>query len=408
MNRLRKALGESVFAALGIAITMAQVVSDVPALGPPSTWVAQVAFTMALWFLLSLGPALFRSGAFTRAVCACLRFVLYKFIVYPIGGSGGIAIALLCVLVAEATLTLPSPADRILPLAFIALALVIPSEATAWDMPVRGFDPVQMALLAFVTLTLLVALWFYKAAILKASNQAALIDRLKKTGLNLIDTNIMLQERVVYQARQILTIERSRISRELHDTIGYTLMNILAMQKAAEALLEKDPERAREFIVKTMQQSERGLSETRAAIGSIRSHVEHEVTITEAVTELSRAFKNTHIHISTDLINSAPSYGRRVDKALSRFVQEAITNAIKHGNADEIIITFWRASEGVTVTVQDNGSGIQTKGKLIEGIGLRGMRERLGELGGWIQMGNDFGGFKIIAFVPDASYRTWM
>ena len=156
-----------------------------------------------------------------------------------------------------------------------------------------------------------------------------------------------------------------------------------------------------------MEQSERGLRDTRAAIGSLRSQESREATIAEVVTRLAKAFENTHIHISADLNNSAPSYGSGIDEALGRFVQEAITNAIKHGNADEITISFWRAPEGLTVSVRDNGSGVTGKRPSHEGIGITGMRERFGELGGAVEMGNAYGGFRISAFVPAAACREW-
>ncbi|MDP3178436.1 MAG: sensor histidine kinase [Spirochaetaceae bacterium] len=316
------------------------------------------------------------------------------------GGQEGIRIALFCALVAETVMILPSPSDILLPLAFLSFALLRFDGLTAWDKALSKPDPAQAASFALVPLMLIVALRLYKLVLAKASERGDLVDRLKRSSLDLIDTNIALQEQIVHQEARLLLIERSRISRELHDTIGYTLMNILAMQKAAGAIIGKDPERAREFILKTMEQSERGLRDTRAAIGSLRGHEYREATIAEAVTRLAKAFENTHIRISANLNNSAPTYGTEVDDALGHFVQEAITNAIKHGNADEIILSFWRTTEGVTVTVRDNGSGTKENAKPSEGIGLKGMRERFGALGGRIAMANAYSGFWISAFVP--------
>lgn len=401
-------LGGLLFSTAGLAVALAQLALDFPAFALPPRWLGQASFLMAAWMILSLAPALLRAGAFARVVYACLRFVLYELLAYPFGGLGGIPLALLCALTAEAALALEPPADRILPVAFIALSLVRPPEATAWDRAVQGFDPARSAILAFIPLALTVALWSFKSALAKASDQAALIGRLKRSGLDLIDTNIVLQEKIVHQEARLLEMERSRISRELHDTIGYTLMNILAMQKAATAILGRDPKKAREFIQKTMEQSELGLRETRAAIGSLRGMARREASIAEVVTRLAKAFENTHIRITADLNNSSPSYGSGVDEALGRFVQEAITNAIKHGNADEIFIGFWRSPEGVTVAVRDNGSGIPATAKSSEGLGLRGMRERLGELGGSVELGNAFGGFRITAFVPASACQVEM
>jgi signal transduction histidine kinase len=403
------ALNGCVFSAAGLAAALVQLAFAFPALGFPPRWMFQVLFLAAVWTALSLAHLVLRSGPFARIVYASFRFVVYEILVYPLGGAAsGIALTLLCALVSETVMTLNSPADIVFPIAFIALALIRPANATAWDRAVAPYAAAQALGLAFLPLMVVFALRFYKAALTRARRQKALIERLKRSGLDLIDTNILLQERIVHQEARLLEMERGRISRELHDTIGYTLMNILAMQKAAASILSRDPERAREFIAKTIEQSERGLHDTREAIGALRGRSEGKATIAEAVTRLAVAFDNTHIRIAADLNNSAPSYGPVVDDALGHFVQEAITNAIKHGNADDIVINFWRTGEGLTVSVRDNGTGLTGKARPVEGIGIRGMNERLGGLGGGVSMGNAFGGFRISAFVPSSAYREWV
>lgn len=400
-GRIRDAdLAGLVFAALGMAAAMIQLAFAFPSLGLPTRWLGQALVLALLWAALSVAPILMRAKGFGRLVFAVARFAVYELLAYPLGGAGGVCLALLCALVVEAVMVLSPPADLILPLLFLALALLRPRGATAWDLSLGAMSVPQALALVLPPLLLVVAFRLYRGALARSGEQRSLIERLKRSGLDLIDTNLVLQEKIIHQETRLLEVERSRISRELHDTIGYTLMNILAMQKAAGALMRKDPGRALEFIVKTMEQSERGLRDTRAAIGSLRGRTEREPTIAEVVTQLARAFENTHIRISADLNNSFPSYGPGVDEVLGRFVQEAITNAIKHGNADEIFINFWRAPEGVTVSVRDNGSGIPGAEPPPEGMGLKGMRERFGEIGGEVSLGNAYGGFRISAFVP--------
>ena len=388
------------FAGLGMAAAMLELAFDFPRLGLPPRWLGQALVLALLWAALSAAPILMRAKAFSRLVFAFARFAVYELLAYPLGGTGGVCLVLLCALVMEDVMVLASPADLIVPLLFVGLAVLRPSGATAWDKILSAMSLSQALALILPPLLLVIAFRLYRAALARSGEQRSLIDRLKRSGLDLIDTNLVLQERIIHQETRLLEVERSRISRELHDTIGYTLMNILAMQKAAKALMAKDPGRALEFIVKTMEQSERGLKDTRAAIGSLRGRTERESTITEVVTQLARAFENTHIRITADLNNSSPSYGPGVDEVLGRFVQEAITNAIKHGNADEIFINFWRAAEGVTVSVRDNGSGISGSQLPAEGMGLKGMRERFDQLGGRVSLGNAYGGFRISAFVP--------
>ena len=116
------------------------------------------------------------------------------------------------------------------------------------------------------------------------------------------------------------------------------------------------------------------------------------------INRLVNAFNNTHISIKADYRNIPQSFTESLDHVLNRIVQEGITNAIKHGNANRIDISFWLDDKQmIQLAIEDNGSGCD---ELTEGIGLKGMRERIGEAGGWVETKNIRSGFLLLAGIP--------
>jgi signal transduction histidine kinase len=186
----------------------------------------------------------------------------------------------------------------------------------------------------------------------------------------------------------------------LHDTVGYTLMNIIALQKAAFELSRLDSDEARGFISQTISQAEQGLKETRIALRVLRERAPDAPSLPDAVNRLVRAFDHTHIRIVPHYGNLRQSYGTEVDQAIFKFIQEAITNAIKHGNATQIDISFWNAEGRLEAVVRDDGDGMIPGERLQEGLGMKGMHERVEELGGEIFTGNTMNGFRIRASLP--------
>ena len=84
--------------------------------------------------------------------------------------------------------------------------------------------------------------------------------------------------------------------------------------------------------------------------------------------------------------------------AILRFVQEAVTNAARHARAEALVVEIKREGDAVRVTAKDDGKG---SGRIREGNGLRGLRERFEELGGSLEIDRpDGSGLMLRALVP--------
>ena len=107
--------------------------------------------------------------------------------------------------------------------------------------------------------------------------------------------------------------------------------------------------------------------------------------------------KATGIEIEVDYANFPFDLREKGEFALYHFIQEGLVNSFSHGKARKINVNFWSDEQKLQVSIEDDGIGVDT---IVEGIGIHGMRERLGMLGGTLDMDNVPNGFKIIARIP--------
>jgi signal transduction histidine kinase len=92
------------------------------------------------------------------------------------------------------------------------------------------------------------------------------------------------------------------------------------------------------------------------------------------------------------------SFGAEKDRIAYRAVQEGISNALRHGRATEIGIQFSRQGTGVGIAIVDNGTGFDV---LSEGFGLMGIRERVSQVGGTVEIRGEPGtGTRLSVWIP--------
>jgi signal transduction histidine kinase len=106
----------------------------------------------------------------------------------------------------------------------------------------------------------------------------------------------------------------------------------------------------------------------------------------------------TGIKVDIESGNMKHDYGQGINMALTRIIQEAFTNSIRHGQATHIRIQFWDFPGYLSMTVADNGIGAR---HIVKGIGLAGMEERLASLGGTLSVSSpEDGGFRLRVVIP--------
>jgi signal transduction histidine kinase len=157
---------------------------------------------------------------------------------------------------------------------------------------------------------------------------------------------------------------------------------MISMQSAvaAEALPERVPD-AQRAVAEIRDISVATMSELRSTVRRLRS-LESVIELPAGLEELSALADQARSNgLDVQVIETGDE--RDVPDALGRaayrIVQEALTNVIRHANAAKVAVTLDRGPSALTITVRDDGQGVT---QVVEGNGVRGMRERATELGG--------------------------
>ncbi len=224
------------------------------------------------------------------------------------------------------------------------------------------------------------------------------IEDLKGVATNLANSNRAFQDYAEGIESASREGERNRITRELHDTIGYALTNIIMMTRAIAVYVRSEPEKAIELVEKARVQADEALAESRKILYQLRSIASESNRGRTALVHLVRSFGEAMgIEVTMGFGDCRRSYGTKTDEAIFRLVQEGLTNAIWHGKATKVHVTLREEQGGVVVRIWDNGFGAAD---IVEGIGISGMRERFFSLGGSVVASGVADGFVLEARVP--------
>lgn len=194
------------------------------------------------------------------------------------------------------------------------------------------------------------------------------------------------RKRIIEYARIVegsaQTEERNRIAREIHDDLGHKLIRMKMMLEAVVRIMPEQPDKAMEMVMEVRDQLTGSMETMRKTVRRLKPD-EAEVQIwslERLIEELSRepGFKVTYrVHGMP-----VPLYPSQ-EIVLYRNTQEAITNAIRHGRADEVEVEVRYGEHGVSLRVSNNGelpADITRKG-----LGVSGMEERTRLVGGELQ-----------------------
>ncbi|MBE9180174.1 PAS domain S-box protein [Oculatella sp. LEGE 06141] len=178
--------------------------------------------------------------------------------------------------------------------------------------------------------------------------------------------------------------ERNRMAREIHDTLAQSFTGILAQVGAANQVLTDDVEATQAHLDLIKELARTGLTEARRSVVALRPQLLEEGSLQNAlhrlVAQLRTAAMDTNLHYEIEgAVYSLPT---EVENNLLRIGQEALTNATRHANADEIRVELVYDRDQFCLRVKDNGQGFGV-GSIpsSEGFGLLGMSERAERIG---------------------------
>jgi len=210
-----------------------------------------------------------------------------------------------------------------------------------------------------------------------------------------------LQEYAISAEQEAMLNERKRIAREVHDTLAYTLTNLLMMMEAALDLVKNKSPRIIQHLELARAQANEGLKEVRNALKALRPVQLTDLNGLAAICRLVKAFeKASQIKVELELGDAPLNFGAEANLVVFRLVQEGMTNALRHGRATLISVSLAKVRDGLSIIIKDNGCGSGNTVPTL-GYGLLGMEERLARLGGTLEVSSLAGaGFKLAAWLP--------
>jgi signal transduction histidine kinase len=220
---------------------------------------------------------------------------------------------------------------------------------------------------------------------LVASQQAEERERQRQLNSELRATRALLAE-------SSRIAERMRISRELHDLVGHHL-TALSLNLEVASHLAQAP--AAEHVRKAQATAKQLLADVREVVSELRQDA--ELDLTRALSSLIEGVPSIRVHLQMPPRFAVEDPQRA--QVLLRCVQEVLTNTVRHANAGNLWLRIERLPDGALhLNARDDGRGVLD---LRQGNGLSGMRERLEEVGGRLEVPSiQRRGFQLSAWLP--------
>jgi signal transduction histidine kinase len=215
--------------------------------------------------------------------------------------------------------------------------------------------------------------------------------------------NARRRERQARQRRRMIldavADERTVIARELHDLIGHTVNVMLVHAGAARTVLDSSPDQARALLLEMERTGRETLEELDQVLGVLRQDDGARRSGLADLPRLAQRMTDVGMTVTVRVEPPAPPLPRGIDLSAYRIVQEALTNALRHGRATTADVTVRCADASVELDVRDNGRG-PLPGYL-PGRGLLGIAERAAVFSGTVEHGGgDGGGFRVRSVLP--------
>jgi signal transduction histidine kinase len=205
---------------------------------------------------------------------------------------------------------------------------------------------------------------------------------------------------LVQQQYQAILAERSRLARELHDTLEQGLAGIKLQLEAVAGSLDGSSSGARRSLDVAKEMLRYSLNEARRSVMDLRSQALETQDLAGALRDLAQQMtQGTPLQATVSVVGAAQRLGASQEHHLLRIGLEALTNAIKYSDAQRVDIELRFDERAVELVVRDNGRGfVSADGDPPAGhFGLRGIRERVDKMGGTLRFNSRPGGGAEIA-----------
>ncbi|MDZ4719460.1 MAG: sensor histidine kinase [Roseiflexaceae bacterium] len=242
-------------------------------------------------------------------------------------------------------------------------------------------------------------------ALVRSRNQAEELARLRDQ----LEARVAAQtDQLLEQEREAATLEeRTRLAREIHDTIAQGLAGVVVQLGAVQRALVAAPDDAPPHLDLAQRMAREALAEARRSVWNLRAKALDHGAIGDALHGLVERQAALLYQVSFKQVGEARALAPETETALLRVAQESLANAAKYASKSSVSVELAYLPDHVRLTIRDSGPGFAAD--VLErpaapgpwgGFGLLGMRERIAALGGSLVLHNE-GGAVVDVLVPD-------
>ena len=227
-----------------------------------------------------------------------------------------------------------------------------------------------------------------------------LLEKLTQANSELEEAHRKLAESVTQEQELAVLRERTRLAREMHDTLGHALVLVTVKLEAAQRLRTVDPERCDRELEATKEIARETMKELRASIANLRSPaLEHESVCCAIRRYAQETGQRAGFHVTFEVPDTIERLPDVVEDTLWKVGQEALTNVEKHAQATNVVLHIHRSAGHICMKIQDDGIGLPTEllpyyeangtrgyDSPAGHYGLSGMFERVERIGGRIAL----------------------
>jgi signal transduction histidine kinase len=301
-----------------------------------------------------------------------IQICLGMVILYLSRGNGW----LLMLPLASHSVALFSPREAVLPCIVIALGI-------AWNtsQTLSNWVPFLQSAIVFGSAVFFAAV-FTDISIRDARRR----EEIERLAAQLAEANRALRDYTAKAEEMAALQERNRLAREIHDGLGHYLTAMNLQANLATALIEVDPERARQALVRLQAMLLEALADVRRSVAALRSEPVLGVDLLAALEVLVKESCSAGLAVEFAVNGEARSLPAASELTLYRAVQEGLTNVRKHAQASQVNVQLDYLPQRVGLSIRDNGAGsalgMGDLDLLKSSFGLFGLRERVRLLGG--------------------------
>ncbi|WP_026904167.1 tetratricopeptide repeat protein [Pedobacter glucosidilyticus] len=196
--------------------------------------------------------------------------------------------------------------------------------------------------------------------------------------------------------------ERRRIASDLHDGVGQTLSAALMNLHSLVSKINLQDKQQSLFAEKTLSLLNESYDEMRSISHQMVPNALIKSGLTTAVREFINKIDEQKLKISLETEGLDEKLDENIETAIYRIIQEAVNNVVKHAKASKLSIQIFKDTQGISLTIEDNGIGFNVKEvNQTSGIGLKNIQNRVHALKGNLEYDSRFGsGTLVNIYIP--------